>query len=128
MLHAAASIATAARQDYRAFYDQEISYRKSLGYPPVYNMLKITISSTSEDDLDIASIALKEEADKINDNSIILGPSKASIYKINDIFSKVIYIRNKEYGKLSNVYEYLDRFVVGNVKFKNVMVNYDFNA
>ena len=120
------SIQTAAHQDFRGFFDQEISYRKLLGYPPILNMLKVTLSSPNEEALDRASISLKERADKVN-NSIVLGPTKANIYKINDIFSKVIYIRNKEYGKLSSVYENLDNFVIGNPLFKNVLVNYDFN-
>lgn len=121
------SIETAANQDYIGFYEQEIAYRKLLGYPPIINMLKITVSSASEETLDEASNLLKDRASNL-DNSIVLGPSKANIYKINDIFSKVIYIRNKEYDKLTLIYENLDAYVVGNPKFRNVSVNYDFNA
>ena len=79
------SIETAANQDYIGFYEQEIAYRKLLGYPPIINMLKITVSSASEEALDEASNLLKDRASNL-DNSIVLGPSKANIYKINDIF------------------------------------------
>lgn len=35
-------IETAARQDYEKFYEQEVEFRKMLGYPPFLKLLKIT--------------------------------------------------------------------------------------
>ena len=42
------SIVSAANQDYNAFYEQEIAYRKLCGYPPVDNLMKIMLSSPDE--------------------------------------------------------------------------------
>ena len=42
------SIVSAANQDYNAFYEQEIAYRKLCGYPPADNLMKIMLSSPDE--------------------------------------------------------------------------------
>ena len=34
-------IETAARQDYEKFYEQEVEFRKMLGYPPFLKLLKM---------------------------------------------------------------------------------------
>ena len=41
-------IQCAARQDYRAFYDQEIQFRQELAYPPFQEMTKIMVSDVDE--------------------------------------------------------------------------------
>jgi len=46
------SIETAKAQDYDAFYEQEIAYRKIMLYPPVWNMLVILCASKSEEAAD----------------------------------------------------------------------------
>lgn len=43
------SIEAAKSQDYGAFYEQEIRFRRLLRYPPVWNMLVIHISSKDEE-------------------------------------------------------------------------------
>jgi primosomal protein N' (replication factor Y) len=43
------AIQTAARQDYKAFYDEEIAYRRLLAYPPVAHMMAVQITSRYED-------------------------------------------------------------------------------
>ena len=43
------AIQTAARQDYNAFYEEEISYRRLLAYPPVAHMMAIMIFSKNEE-------------------------------------------------------------------------------
>ena len=42
------SVQTAKEQDYEAFYEQEMEYRRMLLYPPVWNMLVILCASKQE--------------------------------------------------------------------------------
>ncbi|MGN0947704.1 MAG: primosomal protein N' [Megasphaera sp.] len=42
------AIQCAARQDYKAFYDQEIEARRELGYPPFQEMAKILVTDEDE--------------------------------------------------------------------------------
>ena len=37
------SIQAAMHQDYRAYYEEEIGYRKLLGYPPVSNLIFVRV-------------------------------------------------------------------------------------
>lgn len=39
------SIAAAAAQNYEQFYEEEIAFRSIMDYPPVCNMLMVTLSS-----------------------------------------------------------------------------------
>lgn len=43
------SIQTAAAQDYEAFYEEEISYRKLMGYPPAQNLLAVHAACSDEE-------------------------------------------------------------------------------
>ncbi|MCR5771841.1 MAG: primosomal protein N' [Butyrivibrio sp.] len=43
------AIQTAAKQDYNAFFDEEISYRRLLAYPPVAHMMAVQITSKNEE-------------------------------------------------------------------------------
>lgn len=49
------SIKTAQAQDYNAFYEEEIAYRRLMEYPPISNMLKVSIASKNEKILDAAA-------------------------------------------------------------------------
>ncbi len=42
------AIRAAARQDYEAFYDQELGYRRSLGAPPYARLVKLSFAHTDE--------------------------------------------------------------------------------
>ena len=54
------SIQAAMHQDYRAFYEEEIGYRKLLGYPPVSNLLAIHGSCGNEELLETGMQYIKK--------------------------------------------------------------------
>ena len=123
------SVVSAARQDYRMFYDQEIAYRQLLSYPPVQNMMTVSMTSGNEDALTKATEELaeivKEEAVKYR--LLVIGPANAQIYKINDIYNKVLYVRAEEYDRLTGIMEQIENYVLGRPSFRNVGVQFDFN-
>lgn len=89
------SIVKASENDYEGFYNKEIEIRKVLCYPPYYDLCLVKISGKNYD-------IVNREANKIsvylknNSNNIILGPSNASLYKINNIFYMQIIIKYKK--------------------------------
>ena len=99
------SITLAATQDYEAFYEEEMGYRELMGYPPAEHLLAILFTSKEEGQ----ALAVAEETGRIlrsyqeesgrSDGSVI-GPSKAAVSKINDIYRFVIYCKEKDYQKL----------------------------
>ncbi len=125
------SIQCAARQDYKDFYEEEISYRKLLKYPPAAHMLAIQIMAENEEyGRQIASrIRAEIEIRKIKD-MIIIGPASASIGKINDVYRMVIYLKNEDMDGLINAREcacdlldYLEK----NGKLRGIQVQFDFD-
>lgn len=42
------SIVNAAKQDYESFYEEEISYRRLMGYPPAAGLMAIYASGADE--------------------------------------------------------------------------------
>lgn len=124
-------IICAAGQDYTGFYDKEISYRQMLSYPPVNNMIRINISSADEGRLKVGTDDIKRLLDDKNNNlanSIkILGPANAPIYKISDVYTKIIYLRSEDFGRLSYLMDCIDRYTQDNDKYKNISIQYDVN-
>ena len=125
----------AAEQNYKSFYEQEMSYRKLLSYPPVNNMVKINISSINEKLLSERAGNIKaliqqyiQDNNTVKDDKIIvLGPSNASIYKIKDIYTKQIYLRSSSFKALELIMDMLDNNINGSSDYKNINIAYDVN-
>ena len=124
------SIVSAANQDYNAFYEQEIAYRKLCGYPPADNLMKIMLSSPDEMLLTKSAAWVKAFVDNNckYKGLMCIGPADAPIYKIKDVYSKIIYVKHKDREVLNSIHEKLDVNIVGNQAFKNINVQYDING
>lgn len=122
------SITSSKNQDYEEFYQQEIAYRSIAGYPPASNMLAIVISSDDEQKADQGALLLKEQMNSISfAHTIVIGPSDCSIAKINDIYKKVIYVKQNDYNKLIHIKNILEKYIDKNENYKNISVQFDFN-
>ena len=81
----------AAAQDYDAFYEQEIAYRRLGLYPPFCGLCVIGFAGAKENEVARAaarfSVLLGQQASKQPDLPLrILGPTPGSIEKINDTY------------------------------------------
>ena len=124
------SILAAAKQDYNGFYEMEYTYRQLLKYPPVYQMLVILVtgkeeSSVSEFSAELAT-EIKNQFEKVKELQV-LGPNKAGVLKISDIFRYVIYIKHVDYEILVRVKDDLEKKIKENVSKKDIYVFFDFN-
>ena len=119
------SIQTAAKQDYHAFYKEEISYRSLMRYPPEWQMLVVFASGEDKAWLDKVMYAMAEVAKHMD--LMVIGPSEAGFGKINDQYRKVIYIKNKDYEILVKAKNRLERWIDLNNIRKKLLVNFDFN-
>ncbi len=131
------SIVTASKQDYEAFYQQEIVYRRLMKYPPVYQMLTIFITSKEQDLAIQASVALKDALVSFNHQReeikeagelLFIGPSEASFGKIQDLYRRVLYVKHLDYEMLVKSKDFLEGYIEYSVIFKEVQVQFDFNA
>ena len=122
------SIKTAQAQDYNAFYEEEIAYRRLMEYPPISNMLKVSIASKNEKILDAAADYIKNNHNRFHGNEInVYDPVNAGIYKINDIYTKLIYAKAQDYEALANFKDKIEDISKNTDIFKNVNTQFEFN-
>ena len=100
------SIRYASLNDYKSFYETEMSIRKKLNYPPFSDILVVRIQDKSLD------VCLKE-GEKIvkylkeEKDITVLGPTTALIPKINNIYNVQIIVKYKEYKKVIDRIKYI---------------------
>ena len=137
------SVQTAKEQDYEAFYEQEMEYRRMLLYPPVWNMLVILCASKQEQTAYDSAKLLVQEIDTWQENIkaamervgedfkkkrvFPVGPADPAVAKVNDIYKKVIYIKTKDYQTLVELKDRLEHYMRDNKAFKDTVVQFDFN-
>lgn len=92
------SVEAAASQDYEGFYWHEILYRKLLRYPPVYRMLSLLITSREEEEAAAMADTVKRQAEAADGEGILelVGPARASVAKINDVYRYTFYVKCEE--------------------------------
>jgi len=83
------SISSAKEQDFKTFYDIEISFRKALNYPPFSRMIQFKISGKDEEKTGRHAKTMGDLCNALNKNSQsllksvdILGPVKSPLSKI----------------------------------------------
>lgn len=120
------SIVHAAGQDYDAFYDEEMGYRELMGYPPSNHMMAVRISCA---DANLAT-KLSDELYKltsVDDRVNIIGPADAAVYKINDIYNRVIYYKCRNYALLIQIKDIIENYLKCDVTcYKECHVVFDF--
>lgn len=101
------SIVDASTHDYSSFYVHEMQIRKALKYSPYYNVSVIQLKGREYDFLSneadkIASHIRKELADVT-----VLGPSAASMPKINNIYNIQIILKYKKSEKVLQQFAFI---------------------
>ena len=121
-------IVHAAHQDYVGFYEEEIVYPQMLRYPPVSHMMAMLVSARDEvaGAKYIETLAQEGEGIKKEWNVITIGPTQATISKINDIYRFVFYMKCAEREILSKI-KYLLEIRRKEIGSKNEGVQFDFD-
>lgn len=100
------AIRTAARQDYEAFYREELSYRKELFYPPYSQLIKLTFLDMIEEKA-VARANTVADALEIRCADLarteILGPFGAAIEKIRNHYRVNLLIKTTEIDMVKQV-------------------------
>lgn len=122
------SIETAARQDYQAFYREEIAFRELMGYPPAANLLAVLLTGKDEKYLETAAEYLKAYAFRIGGDIIeVIGPATPYVGKVSDVYRKILYLKCPKYGMLIKAKNYMERYIQANSGFQTIRVQFDFN-
>ena len=123
------SIQASAAQDYQTFYEEEMSYRMLLDYPPASHMLAILGSGENEEVLTQAMHYLELYIHRIyrEKDLHVIGPAYAAIGKVKDIYRQVIYLKHKEYKTLVRIKDQMEKYIEINSGFRKIYIQFDFS-
>lgn len=111
--------------DYKSFYKYEMNIRKKLKYPPYYYLVSLKICSKNyEEASKNASKISNYLINHIGNTSIVLGPSTATMFKLNDIYRFQILIKYRFDDKLHDALNFIDNLYITN---KEVYIEIDNN-
>ena len=118
------AISTTKNHNYLDFYNKEMNIRKQLKYPPYYYICNIRVSGKDSNYLLNESLKIKRSLERNLSNTIILGPSSCSLFKINNIFRYNIILK---YKREDNLYEILSKIIDHYKSINKIKVDIDFN-
>ncbi len=103
--------------DFNSFYKYEMDIRRMLKYPPYYYLVGLKIISSDynlvlENATKIGNY-LKSE---VEEETIVLGPTTASIFRINNNYHFQIVIKYRFDNKLMEILKYLDSIYINDNK------------
>lgn len=117
------SIQQAAKQDYEAFYEEEILYRELLEYPPAGRMLTILVVSKDEKRCKGLAVRLAKEAGAYVH---VIGPTPAAVSKVKDYYRYMIYLKSLKEEPIRQAKERLEALLNGfELKTENVIFDYE---
>ncbi|MDO4622090.1 MAG: primosomal protein N' [Eubacteriales bacterium] len=121
-------IQAAAVQDYEAFYEEEITAREMLDYPPASNLLAIRGSGPDEQKLVFAMEQLKLYLVRCGtDSTRIMGPAPDVISKLKDNYQEVLYIKETDGRRIRQMRQRAEKFIEINSGFRQMYFSYDLN-
>lgn len=152
-----AVIQASAAQDYTGFYDNEISYRTVLKYPPVYSMMAVLITAESEELVAQAAEKMafylreyqaeqQEEQQEVLGKTLqdgnradarterlsgkavrVIGPAAPVISKIKDIYRRVIYLKAEEESDVLNAKNRMEQYAENLAATLEFKIYFDLN-
>ena len=81
------------KNNYQAFYNEEIHERRKYHYPPFYRLIKLTVKEPNKTTVEEAANYLAGQLIKTLGKNRILGPETPVINKIRNYFINEIYIK-----------------------------------
>ena len=104
------AIRFASAQDYPAFYDKELQFRRLMRYPPFSALANILVRAPKLED----AIAMSQEVGNFltpaPENVKVLGPAEASVPKLKSEYRYQLLIKAASRAKLSEILHNLRRY------------------
>lgn len=109
--------------NYDKFYQYEMNNRHKLDYPPYYFITSIKIASKEYELASKEIVKVKQYIEKnVSKSTIILGPTTASFFKLNNIYRFQILLKYKKEPNLMKTLKELDSFYIMN-KIVNIEID-----
>ncbi len=122
------AIRHSADQDYTGFFDEEIGFRKMMGYPPVSHMIKLSLTGRDEELLHNAVSALKRRffyGDLDEMGISVIGPAKESLYFLADEYRMAVYMKSRDKTMLDELLRSIEEYMRKEDVFRNIFTRWD---
>lgn len=122
------AVVHAANQDYSSFYQEEIAYRDLMMYPPVANMMAVLVLSNDELSGMVHASELADMLRKqfMQERVAIIGPTAASVGKINDVYRTIFYVKHNDYDMLVRMKDEMES-LIAQKEWNADSIQFDFN-
>ena len=123
------SIVNAAKQNYESYYQEEMAYRSLMDYPPAGHMVAILIEGRdSKSAIDLSTYLAETIKNVILKDSTVrmIGPTDAAVRKINDIYRRILYLKSKDYERLTVIKDLIEAMLLEKSK-EACRVTFDFD-
>ncbi len=118
------AVKAAAAQDYEAFYQQEINYRKLLGYPPYGELMAAVLEH--EDAMTVKEAAgLLAAAMRQGRGVTVMSPADGFYARQKDQYRQVIYVRAQLMGDLLDCRARAQKLMKEDGLFRTVNIQFD---
>ncbi len=123
------AVQAAAAHDYRRFYEEEMGYRMLMGYPPAAHLAAVMVSSREESTAEELAKLLKERILFLSRENPVecMGPAPAGIAKLRDMYRRVLYIKDRDFDRLTELRKGLEDYVEQQPEFPEGSVQFDMN-
>lgn len=128
------SIVAAAKQDYEQFFQEEMTYRALMGYPPASQLMAVLVSCKEEELLEIACHYLKayaetccKKCERAGTSVQLIGPASPYVGKVRDTYRRVIYLKSEQEAVLVFLKDQLEQYIEINSGFQNIWIQFDLN-
>ena len=103
----------AAAQNYELFYSHEINYRRLLHYPQSARWLRFILPAAMRAVLDECA---EMAARRLRESAECIGPVPAPVYKVNDIYRKILYIKCEKCAILDQIRGQIETLAAADTK------------
>lgn len=128
------SIVAVAKQDYEQFFQEEMTYRALMGYPPASQLMAVLVSCKEEELLETACHYLKayaetccKKCERAGTSVQLIGPASPYVGKVRDTYRRVIYLKSEQEAVLVFLKDQLEQYIEINSGFQNLWIQFDLN-
>lgn len=121
----------AAMQDYKGFFDNEIMVRKSLVYPPYCDIISVSFVGENENTVAMCSKVFLDILKELNADGvqklIVLGPSPAKLYKLNNQYRYRLSVKCRNSKNVRMMFNEILKRISKIKEYKEISVSLDLN-
>lgn len=121
----------AAMQDYKGFFENEIMLRKSLIYPPYCDIISVSFIGEDENTVALCSKKFLDILKELNADGalklIVLGPSPAKLYKLNNQYRYRLSVKCRNSKKIRMMFNEILKRINKIREYKDISLSVDLN-